>query len=113
MSFLTKCWTALAILLLSVAIGTKAQSFEVDGIWYYEYVTGEVKVIANPDGNAEYKGDIVIPSSIEYAGARFTVSCIGDEAFADCDLNSIKIPASVREIGNFLTAVVRNAGQNP
>lgn len=48
-----------------------------------------------------YSGDIVIPSSVSYNGADYSVTSIADNAFArSTDLSSISIPATVTSIGS-------------
>ena len=51
------------------------------------------------DGD-EPTGGLVIPASVKYEGADYTVNSIGDGAFVFCDdLTSVIIPASVKSIG--------------
>ena len=48
-----------------------------------------------------YRGDIIIPETVECNGHTYRVTSIGTEAFADCkSLNSIVIPDSVTSIGD-------------
>ncbi len=45
-------------------------------------------------------GELVIPASVKYEGADYTVNSIGDGVFVFCDdLTSVIIPASVKSIG--------------
>ena len=46
-------------------------------------------------------GDLMIPSSVNFKGAIYTVVSIGESAFADADgLTSVSIPSSVRRISD-------------
>lgn len=67
--------------MLSVAAGAFAVEVEIGGLWY-EIITktGETKVIKYKNG-VYYSDDIVIPEKVEYEGATYTVTSIGDEAF--------------------------------
>ena len=78
-----------------VSISAKANYFKQDGI-YYTIETDGLWV-----GRYEYKGDIVIPSTVTYEGTEYVVVGIGDKAFWSCSgLTSITIPNSVTSIGS-------------
>ena len=53
---------------------------EIDGI-YYELVSKikEATVIKKTSG--EYSGNVIIPDSVTYNGAEYSVTSIGKEAF--------------------------------
>ena len=97
MKFLTKRWALLAVWLLSMATGVKAQTFEVDGIRYStdNMPGGEVEVVSNG-----YEGDVIIPSTVSYEEENYTVTSIGGYSFYDCkDLTSIDLPSTLTSIG--------------
>ena len=75
-----------------------AENVEIDGIYYYLITKGEVaEVNGHPDG---YSGSVVIPESITYEGAEYSVTSIGAAAFASCPYpTSVTIPNSVTSIG--------------
>ena len=81
-----------------------AHDFEVDGVFYNE--TSDNTAAVTYKGYSidsylnEYAGDVVIPSSVNYYGVTYSVTSIGDGAFAWCEsLASIQIPNSVTSIG--------------
>lgn len=71
---------------------------EIDGINYYIITKGATaEVVFKASG---YKGDVIIPETIEYDGVTCAVSSIGDKAFyMETGLNSVSIPKTVTKIG--------------
>ncbi len=89
----------LLALMLSVTASAFADEAEINGLWY-ELVskTKEAKVIMYK--NVQYSGNIVIPETVEYEGAYYSVTCIGGDTFRDChSLTSVTFPNSVTSIG--------------
>lgn len=81
------------------AIGAN-YDFEVDGI-YYQLVSREDKsvCVCNPGYNAYDYKDVVIPSSVTYAGYDFTVVGIRLWAFESCyDIKSLTLPETIEWI---------------
>ena len=98
---------AAAVLLLSAA-SASAHDFEVDGI-YYNINSDGTSVSVTFKGSYydsyanEYSGAVTIPASVTYSGKTYSVSSIGDNAFAGCSgLTSVSI-------GNFVTSIGRVA----
>ena len=94
--------TKLFTLLLAVAasIGTMlADPVQIGDLYYNldgDKLTADVTY--SPDG---YSGSIIIPSSVNYNTATYSVTSIGYEAFAYCSgLTSVTIPNSVTSIGD-------------
>ena len=77
-----------------VEIGEKT----IDGIKYLLYCNRTAKVIQK---SSRYKGDIIIPETVEFKGVTYRVTSIGAEAFTWCEkLKSITIPNSITSIGD-------------
>ena len=70
-----------------------------DGLYYNILGNGEVAV-TYPNSKAEYSGDIEIPATVNISGRTYTVTRIGNVAFAGCEeLTSVSIPSTVKLIG--------------
>ena len=70
----------------------------IDGVNYnINFETKTAEVIAKND--EKYSGNVVIPSSIIYAGKTYSVTSIGERAFYNCtNLLSIAIPSSLTRV---------------
>jgi len=77
-----------------------AYDFTVDGI-YYDVVSFTDLTCKVAEGDTKYKGDIVIPATVNYANKTLTVVGIKDNVFYGCsDLTGITIPNTISSIGN-------------
>lgn len=88
------------MILALVTVCSWAYDVEIDGIYYNLVDKAQAAEVTN--GDIEYEGEIVIPSSIQHEGVMYTVSGIRSYAFYRCtDLVTITIPNSVKSIGYF------------
>ena len=88
----------LFIMMLSPMLAS-ADTVEIDGIYYN--LTEETKVAEVTSNPQKYKGDIIIPASVEYDGITYKVKSIGGYAFYLCqEMTSVIIPNSVTTICN-------------
>lgn len=86
------------LLVMTLPMTMKSAEITIDGIKYEVVKKGKIATVIQND--PKYRGDIVIPASIEYEGVTCDVTSIGDKAFYDCSsLTSINIPNSVTNIG--------------
>ncbi|MBR5067788.1 MAG: leucine-rich repeat domain-containing protein [Bacteroidales bacterium] len=90
----------LILLLAIIPLSSWAYDTVVNGISYnLNEKTKEAEVTYGWDN---YVGDVVIPSSMTFEGVTYSVTSIGNYAFAYCDsLSSVAIPKSVTHIGEY------------
>lgn len=98
----------LATLLPAIAA---AYDFEVDGIYYN--INGSEATVTNcppivdeygeviEGGFTTYSGDVTIPATVSWNGNSYTVTAIGEEAFRNCNVTSVSIPATVTVIERY------------
>ena len=82
------------------------KKIEVDGIYYniLESYSKTVEVTFNGnsyDSFDEYKGDIKIPSEVNYNGVTYTVVGLGKNCFSSCtNLKSLELPSTLKTVDN-------------
>ena len=89
--------------LLSLCTSLQAQYFEIGGICYAFYVSGDIEgdavCVESLQNGRKYSGNVVIPQKINYGGSSYVVAMIDQSSFEECtNLKSIKIPNTVTEI---------------
>lgn len=85
--------------------GTAAYPYDffVNGIYYKKLSPSQVEVtyLHKRHNDHAYAGNVVIPTSVQFEGVRYSVVAIGDHAFNRCwKLTSVTIPHSITRIGD-------------
>lgn len=89
----------LTLAILSTVISAYAFDFESGG-FYFNVLSEQDKTVEVTSGDTPYSGNIEIPRQATNNGITYTVTIVGDHAFAECSsLTSVIIPNSVLEIG--------------
>ena len=83
--------------------------FERDGIYYIATGNNEAMVTYKDTNYNTYSGNVVIPATVSYDGATYSVTAIGNRAFKDCSgLTGVTIGSNVLAIGD---EAFRNCGE--
>lgn len=89
--------SALALILSMLSVSVSAYDFEIDGM-YYNVLSIDTLTVEVTSGENKYSGNIVVPSQINFKDRNFKVIRIGYRAFYQCQIQSISLPESIREI---------------
>lgn len=91
---------AVAVAVLTLALlNVRAYDFQ-SGTLYYNIISADDLTCSVTSGDAAYTGDITIPATAEYGDKTYSVTQIGNSAFAGCrELTSITLGPSVTTIG--------------
>lgn len=82
-------------LILFATLRIAAQEFEVNGIKYSLLGEGKIQVIGSSK-----TGRLVIPKSVEYRGRTLIPTEIGERAFANSKIHSVKLPTTLKKIND-------------
>ena len=90
----------LLLVMILLPMVTSADPVEIDGIYYNLIPKGNIaEVTYNPN---RYTGEVVIPGSVTYENANYSVTSIGNGAFSGCSsLTSVTIPQKVTSIRDY------------
>lgn len=104
-SLLVRRWLAVLSLVVGIVLGARAESVEIDGLYYELNTTDRTATLTyqntTTSNYASLAASVTVPENVSYNGVSFSVTTIADKAFANCTaLESISIPASVTKVGN-------------
>ena len=86
-------------MLSMLSVSVSAYDIEVDGI-YYNVLSIDTLTVEVTSGENKYSGNIVVPSQINFKDRIFKVIRIGGNAFYQCQIQSISLPESIKEISS-------------
>ena len=92
---------SLMMLILMMPLTAIAHDFEKNGIYYDIMEDGISVAVSKAPYSQNYEGDIVIPESVLYDGKEYVVKSIQQRAFHQCSITSLKVPTTIREIGEY------------
>ena len=86
--------------LIAISLSTKVSAYDalIDGIAYN--LDNSLRSASVADYNSWYRGDIIVPPTVEWEGVTYSVYTVSEEAFMHCEsLTSVTLPNSVSTIG--------------
>ena len=91
-----------SFLLLVCACSISAQTFKYGDLYYYVTNTTNKTVRVTQHNDHKLLVNVTVPASVEYNGASYSVTEIGNSAFSNCGaLQSLTLPNSVTSIGSY------------
>lgn len=75
-----------------------AQEYDFYADGFYFLITSDNTAAVTRDSTNPYTGSVSIPSAVTYNGKTYTVTAIGEGAFAESGITSVVIPNTVKEI---------------
>jgi riboflavin synthase alpha subunit len=81
-------------------LAASAETVQVGDLWYNLDDSAPVATVVSTQGES-YSGNIVVPATIEYGGVTYTVTTIGENAFAQNEVvNSVVLSEGIQIIEN-------------
>lgn len=89
-----------SIIVIIAASNAHAFDFESNGLYYniIDNNAKSVEVTHKLYSRLTYKGDIVVPETVDYSGTTYTVTAIGWQAFREAKITSIILPKTITKI---------------
>ncbi len=92
------------LILLCLALTLCTYAFAHDAVVHHIYFNlnheDQTASVTYAPSHKSYTGEIDIPETIKVKGVKYTVTCIGDSAFFNCnDIDWIIIPKTIKRIG--------------
>lgn len=94
--------TILSVIFALAAFASSSQEFESGGLRYriLSDACGEVEVVSHWEwGENTYSGVVIVPQSVHYDGANYSVTAVGEAAFAHSAITQAVLPNTVTAIG--------------
>ena len=91
----------LTVMAMMAWVNADAQLFKSNGLTY-DVISAEDKTVMLTYGDDYYKGDVVVPATVDYDNATYKVIEVGYLAFENCwGVKSITLPEGLLYIGSY------------
>ncbi len=90
---------AMAAALLASAPSAMAYDFASGGLYYNVLSETDGTIEITQSGSGTYSGDIIVPDVVTYNGKTYKVTRIGDSAFKQSDITSLRCGNNMTQLG--------------
>ena len=74
-------------------------TIDISGVYYIVHIKQNRAIVKNVEKDALRGKDIVIPAYVTFKGTKYPVTLVAASAFENAQINSVKLPSSLKEIG--------------
>lgn len=74
-------------------------TIDISGVYYIVHIKQNRAIVKHVEKDALRGKDIVIPDYVTFKGTKYPVTLVAASAFENAQINSVKLPSSLKEIG--------------
>lgn len=74
-------------------------TIDISGVYYIVHIKQNRAIVKHVEKDALRGKDIVIPDYVTFKGSKYPVTLVAASAFENAQINSVKLPSSLKEIG--------------
>lgn len=74
-------------------------TIDISGVYYIVHIKHNRAIVKKVEKDALRGKDIVIPDYVTFKGTKYPVTLVAASAFENAQINSVKLPSSLKEIG--------------
>lgn len=74
-------------------------TIDISGVYYIVHIKQNRAIVKKVEKDALRGKDIVIPDYVTFKGTKYPVTLVAASAFENAQINSVKLPSSLKEIG--------------
>lgn len=74
-------------------------TIDISGVYYIVHIKQNRAIVKKVEKDALRGKDIVIPAYVTFKGTKYPVTLVAASAFENAQINSVKLPSSLKEIG--------------
>ena len=74
-------------------------TIDISGVYYIVHIKQNRAIVKHVEKDALRGKDIVIPAYVTFKGTKYPVTLVAASAFENAQINSVKLPSSLKEIG--------------
>lgn len=74
-------------------------TIDISGVYYIVHIKQNRAIVKHVEKDALRGKDIVLPDYVTFKGTKYPVTLVAASAFENAQINSVKLPSSLKEIG--------------